>query len=264
MSDAFEELAALWARRDRLDQTEWTRLYGLVMDSLASSPPSEERTQPLSREAARSWRDLFFTDKLVMPATAGNSAMSRKLTPGGLGVFYRNYLLDQIRKVNRRPEYQGYEGAEDELVDEGASDGSDSGQHCPVDPSASFEGLDAESIRDCALGFLQAAEDWVVVYLALHFCGGRDRLPLSKLHQQFQIPSYHYKARELGIAPPRGGYEDFEAFGQTMLGHWLRDCGVALDPDNADTIRHAFDLLCLEAFREAGERGLADFEEEGR
>jgi hypothetical protein len=275
MNDLFEELAGLWARRDRLDESEWARLYDLVMQALASNaPPREETSLVLGAEGRQAWRDSFFADKVVMPAVAGNDAMSRELTPGGLGVFYRNYLRDQVRRVKRRPEYQGYEGAEDDLADQGtastdspitdgpgASDG-DSAEACSIDPGALSEGLDAETIGESARRFLDAADDWVVIYLALHFCHGRARLPLSKIHQQFQIPSYHYKARELGIAPPRGGYEDFEAFGQTMLGRWLRDCRVPLDPDRIETIRQAFDLLCLEAFREASDRGLADFEED--
>jgi hypothetical protein len=237
-----------------------------------NAPPREEGSLVLSAEDRKAWRDSFFADKVLMPAVAGNGAMSRELTPGGLGVFYRNYLRDQVRKVRRRPEYQGYEGAEDDLVDEGtvsadspmqdasgASD-RDAPDACSIDPSAFSEGLDTGAVRERAAEFVTEAEDWVVIYLALHFCGGRDRLPLSKIHQQFQIPSYHYKARELGIAPPRGGYEELEAFGKTMLGRWLQDCGVALDPDRIETIRQAFDLLCLEAFREAGERGLADLE----
>jgi hypothetical protein len=278
MSDAFEELAELWARRDRLDQAQWAQLYELVMETLASGgPPREESSLVLGTEDRQAWRDSFFADKVLMPAVAGNGAMSRELTPGGLGVFYRNYLRDQVRKTRRRPEYQGYEGAEDDLVDEGSintdpplqhgaglPEDSRAGEACSIDPSAFSDGLDAAAIRDSAAAFLEEADDWVVVYLALHFCGGRDRLPLSKIHQQFQIPPYHYKARELGIAPPRGGYEDFEAFGETMLGRWLQDCGVALDPDRIETIRQAFDLLCLEAFGEARERGLADFEEASR
>ncbi|NBD95308.1 MAG: hypothetical protein GVY11_02380 [Gammaproteobacteria bacterium] len=277
MSDAFEELAELWARRDRLDESEWTRLYGLVIDFLASSPPpDEERSLSSSKEAARAWRDSFFTDKVLMPATAGNAAMSRELTPGGLPHFYRNYLRDQLRKIKRRPEYQGYEGAEEDLADsqplgDEASPvdaavpaaGPDGSGQCGGEPGDDL-GLDVERVRSSAAEFLQDAEDWVVIYLALHFCHGRDRLPLSKIHQQFQIPSYHYKARELGIAPPRGGYENFEDFGETMIGRWLADCGVALDPERMETIRQAFDLLCLAAFREAGQRGLADFGEEGR
>jgi hypothetical protein len=275
VNEAFRELADLWARRDRLNQAEWARLYDLVMQALAwSAPPREEASLVLGAEGRQAWRDSFFADKVVMPAIAGNSAMSRELTPGGLGVFYRNYLRDQVRKTKRRPEYQGYKGAEDDLVDEGTvsatppmEDGSDtsdgdSADACSIDPSAFSEGLDAAAIRESARGFLEEADDWVVIYLALHFCHGRDRLPLSKIHQQFQIPSYHYKARELGIAPPRGGYEDFEAFGDTMLGRWLQDCRVPLDPDRIETIRQAFDLLCLEAFREASDRGLADFEED--
>ena len=269
VNEAFTELAELWARRDRLDEAEWTRLYELVMDALANSPPGEEWSRTLSGEAVRAWRDSFFVDKVLMPATTGNTAMSRELTPGGLPRFYRNYLRDQMRKVKRRREHQGYEGAEDDLADSASEIGQPVPNWCGLtgldadanahSDSPSDSGFDATSIEAGAREFLAAAEDWVVVYLALHFCGGRDRLPLSKIHQQFRIPSYHYKARQLGIAPPRGGYEALAEFKSTLIGRWLVDMGVALIPENLEIIRQAFDLLCLAAFREAGKRGLAEF-----
>ena len=37
--------------------------------------------------------------------------------------------------------------------------------------------------------------------------------------------------------------------------------GVALSPENTEIIRQAFDRLCLAAFREAKNRGLAEFGE---
>ena len=274
VNEAFAELAELWARRDRLDEAEWTRLYELVMDVLASSPPGEEWSRTLSGEAAQAWRNSFFVDKVLMPATAGNAAMSRELTPGGLPRFYRNYLRDQMRKVKRRREYQGYEGAEDDLADSDANIGQPVPDWCGLtgvdadgdanSDSLADAGLDAASIEAGAREFLAASEDWVVVYLALHFCGGRDRLPLSKIHQQFQIPSYHHKARQLGIAPPRGGYEELAQFESTMIGRWLKGLGIELIPEKAELIQQAFDFLCLEAFRQARSRGLADLQEAKR
>ena len=270
VSEAFTELAELWARRDQLDEPEWARLYELVMNALAASPPREEWTDPLSAEPARAWRDSFFADKVLNPAIAGNAAMSRELTPGGLPHFYRNYLLDQIRKVNRRHEYQGYEGSEEDLADPASVGGgqavaewpgkpTDEGGECSI--AVGDCSFDTAMIEDGARDFLKGSEDWVVVYLALHFCGGRDRLPLSRIHQQFQIPSYHHKARQLGIAPPRGGYEELAQFESTMIGRWLKGLGIELIPEKAELIQQAFDFLCLEAFRQARSRGLADLQE---
>ncbi|AKS41373.1 hypothetical protein [Wenzhouxiangella marina] len=266
MSDAFEELAGLWARRDALDEAEWTRLHALVMAELAAAPPGEEFDAVLSRENASAWRDSFFADKVLMPAIRGNAAMSRELTRGGLRVFYRNYLRDQLRKIGRRREVQGYEGAEDNVpdavnhnpafIDPSASIQASTDLTCPIDDSDGDR--DGNPLQASAIAFMRGAENWVVVYLALHFCGGRDRLPLSKVHQQFQIPSYHYKARQLGIAPPRGGFESFSEFGETMIGQWLSTNGIELDEDNIEAIRQAFDRLCLAAFHEARDRGLAE------
>lgn len=263
MSDDFDELSELWARRDRLSEKEWHRLYELVMTTLACSPPGEEYGEVLSREAEAAWRDSFFTDKVLMPATAGNAAMSRELTPGGLRHFYRNYLRDQLRKVKRRREQQGYDGSEEDIAHNtpGPWSVADGQSEDDCECFGDDEQENDEAIQRSAREFLQGSEDWVVVYLALHFCNGRERLPLSKIHQQFQIPSYHYKARQLGIAPPRGGFDELEEFRQTLIGGWLSDNGVDLDPERREPIRRAFDLLCLEAFREATRRELADLGE---
>ena len=257
---AFAELADLWARRGDLSQDEWSRLYRLVMGMLKANPVREEGEPSLGGPGAvEHLRQSFFVDKVLLPATAADAEPNPELTLYGLPVFYRRYLLDQLRAIQRHGETELPEADDGRMAD--AKPENPYGWLGQV--AADCECLDvSEEVDSCALQdsarrFLRGEDDWVVIYLALHFCNGRERLPLSKIQRVYSIPSYHYKARQLGIAPPRGGYEAMTQFGDTLIGRWLTGNGIRLAEDQRHVIRHAFDLLCLEAFAECDRRELS-------
>jgi hypothetical protein len=252
MNDVSDELSDLWARRATLSEAEWTRLYRLCIAVLEARPDSMEAQLVPARDSAarRSLRDSFFVDKVLMPAHAAGRVMRDELKPWALLGFYANWLRDQLRARGRGPE------SSDELdvgrtVDEDAEVPGQLRADCTTEAP---DAVDGDAVRASARDFVAALEDWAVLYLALHFCHGRERLPLSRLHRIYVIPSYHYKARQLGIAPPRGGFGDPRDFADTLLGRWLIGCGIALDAERLDAIRFAFDLLCLEAFAEHDRR----------
>lgn len=262
MTGNFQELADLWSRRADLSKQEWTRLYHLVTALLEANPVREEWSEKLGSERRDTLRDSFFIDKVLLPATAPGADPNPELTLRALPVFYRRYLLDQIRAVGRRKESELPADDDARMV---ASKGRDHfGLFGDVDGECDcideLGEIDSCALQENARKFLQGEDDWVVAYLALHFCHGRERLPLSKIQRQYRIPSYHYKARQLGIAPPRGGYAGLSQFADTMIGRWLSDNGIALDENNKGMIRHAFDLLCMEAFTECDRRELTDRE----
>ena len=265
MTDHFTELADLWARRADLSREEWTRLYHLVMGVLEASPVREERKPELGgNEAVQSLRQSFFIDKVLLPATAPGADPNPNLTLRALPVFYKRYLLDQLRAIQRHGETELPEADDARMADPNAQNRfgwlGEVGADCEC--LDEVEGVDSCAIQENARKFLRGEDDWVVVYLALHFCHGRERLPLSKIQRVYQIPSYHYKAKILGIAPPRGGYAGMSQFADTMIGRWLTDNGIALEEDRRHVIRHAFDLLCLEAFAECDRRELTAREAE--
>lgn len=262
MSKTFAELADLWSRRADLSEHEWNRLYQLVTSVLEANPVREEWSEELGSENRDTLRDSFFIDKVLLPATAPGADPNPELTLRALPVFYRRYLLDQIRAVGRRKESElpadddGRMAAPKGRDHFGLFGDADGDCDCIDDLGE----IDSCALQDSARKFLRGEDDWVVVYLALHFCHGRDRLPLSKIHRQYRIRSYHYKARQLGIAPPRGGYAGLAQFADTMIGRWLADNAIALDENSIGVIRHAFDLLCMEAFTECDRRELTDRE----
>jgi len=260
MTGSFAELADLWARRANLSRDEWARLYHLVMAVLQANPVRDERKPELGGEdAVKSLRQSFFIDKVLLPATAPGADPNPNLTLRALPVFYRRYLLDQLRAIQRRGETELPEDDDGRMIDPAAENRfgwlGELGADCEC--LSEVDEVDSCALQDSARRFLKGEDDWVVVYLALHFCHGRERLPLSKIQRVYQIPSYHYKARMLGIAPPRGGYAGLAEFADTMIGRWLVSNDIALEEDRRHIIRHAFDLLCVEAFAECDRRDLS-------
>lgn len=264
MSGDFQELADLWARRGDLSRPEWHRLYELVIALLNANPVSQERADKLGDEKVRTLRHSFFVDKVLLPATAPGADPNPDLTLRALPVFYRRYLIDQIRAVDRLSESELPENDDGRMADRKPASGAfglfgDADGECGcIDDLGE---IDSCALQESAREFLRGEDDWVVLYLALHFCHGRDRIPLSQIQRVYRIPSYHYKARALGIAPPRGGYAGMAEFADTLIGRWLTDNDIALNEDNRGVIRHAFDLLCMEAFAENDRRELTVPEE---
>ena len=252
MSDDSDELSDLWARRTSLSEAEWTRLYHLCRAVLDARPDAMESRLVSARDPAarRALRDSFFVDKVLMPAHSPGRVMGSELKPWALLGFYANWLRDQLRARGRNPE-TGEAPDADRTADDATEVPGEQRADCTIEAP---DTVDDRALRASARAFVQRLEDWAVLYLALHFCHGRERLPLSRLHTMYAIPSYHYKARQLGIAPPRGGYGDPRDFADTLLGEWLTASGIALEAEALDAIRFAFDLLCLEAFAEHDRR----------
>jgi hypothetical protein len=251
MSDTFPELADLWSRRANLSEAEWTRLYKLVMGVLAANPVHEESDPKLGGpHGAEALRQSFFMDKVLVPATAPGANPNPTLELGGLPSFYRNYLKSQFRKLKSRPQTGLPDDDDGRMADRSPGFGIFGTAEGDCECLEDSDEVDSCALQKDAREFLRDCEEWVVLYLALHFCMGRSRLPLSKVHEIYRIPSYHHKARKLGIAPPRGGYRELADFGDTLLGRWLTDNGIELVEKNLAVIRHAFDLLCMEAFAE--------------
>lgn len=264
MTGDFQELADLWARRARLSRDEWARLYLLVEHVLASNPVGEESDPKLGGPAAtKHLRHSFFIDKVLFPATAPGADPNPELTLRALPVFYRRFLLDQLRAIQRHGTRELPADDDGRMADPADENRfgwlGELGAECEC--LGDIDEIDSCALQESARKFLRAQDDWIVVYLALHFCHGRERLTMSKIHRVYRIRSYHYKARLLGIAPPRGGYADLAQFADTMLGRWLTENDITLAEDRRHVIRHAFDLLCIEAFAECDRRELSGREE---
>jgi hypothetical protein len=107
-------------------------------------------------------------------------------------------------------------------------------------------GLTRESVRQSARQFFSENEKWVHLYLALNTCvDQKARLSLKSLAEIHQIPSYHCRARKLGITRKKGQFE--EGYEDTILGKWLVSLGLAAKIENLGAIEVAFKILCWEA-----------------
>ncbi|MCA1779510.1 MAG: hypothetical protein LC637_09045 [Xanthomonadaceae bacterium] len=256
VNDGDAQLSDLWARRGDLSEREWGELYQRVMAALASGRNDFEQSLAGGHpKNAEELRHAFFVHKIATPALLPGYVPRPQLSAGGVRAFYFNFLRDEHDRRKRRPEQQLPHDNDARMADPAA-------EHEACEARGHRPGFDRDALEKSARKFLRKSEYWVVLYLALHFCHGRERLPLSKIQYQYQIPSYHYKAKLLGIAPPRGGYTGFAGFSKTMLGRWLADNAIPLQEDKMDIIRSAFDVLCFEAFKEFDRRELQREEEQ--
>ena len=106
----------LWSRRDGLDAAEWDRLYELVCSVLKPYRPKELGSLPEDRQV---YIDDFFADK-VLKSSASPSVLFHA---GAIRVFYRNYLLDQIRELTQHKKY--FVSAHRDDCDEDPKNGAD-------------------------------------------------------------------------------------------------------------------------------------------
>jgi hypothetical protein len=233
----------LWSRRDGLDAAEWDRLYELVCSVLKPYRPKELGSLPEDRQV---YIDDFFADK-VLKSSASPSVLFHA---GAIRVFYRNYLLDQIRELTQHKKY--FVSAHRDDCDEDPKNGAD---QLRDESAAAFaelaeHGLTVAQTAQSAKAFLLHCEAWVPVYLAFNFCPDKPRSEtLQALAQRLRIASYHHKASKLGINwDPRKVSSQGKGFADTVLGRWIcDDLQLEIRPENAEAILDIFKILCFEA-----------------
>ncbi len=109
-----------------------------------------------------------------------------------------------------------------------------------------YAGLKLKSVKSSARDFFFENKEWVNLYLSLNTCvDDKTQIPLFKLAELHQIPSYHYRAKDLGITRKKGQFE--EGYEKTILGKWLLSLGLSTKIENRGAIEVAFKILCWEA-----------------
>jgi len=229
----FSDLITLWQQRDQLDTRGWETLYKLVCGSLKRCNPSILSVLPENKEY---YIQDFFLLKVFEPARHESNAPSG---PGELCSYFKNFLIDVYRAADQQHRELFLEF--DELVEKLPA----------VDCAAEDEwaslrehGLSPESVHESARLFLLELEEVEQLYLALHVCADAPQ-PLYQLAEQYRIPSYHYRARQLGITRKKGEFQ--AGYEQTRIGHWITtELGLGLE--NIATIGVVFKILCLVSF----------------
>jgi hypothetical protein len=234
-----KQLTHLWQSRDDLTQAEWEALYILVFDILKRSNPSILRSLPESKEH---YIQDFFLLKVFEPAKH-NSACPHGANE--LCSYFNNFLIDVYRSASLRTTdlVENYDEVERTCAD--AHDYA-----APTDGEFFEYGISHGDVHQRAQDFLGDLDEIGRIYLALHACADAPE-PLYKLAEQFRIPSYHYRAHQLGITRKKGEFgEDYES---TDIGNWLvKKLGLDLSANPA--VLTALKILCLESLQQYQEK----------
>lgn len=236
---ADNHLTPLWERRDNLTEAEWEELYKLIFSILTRSNPSILRSLPESKEH---YIQDFFLLKVFEPAKHASSS------PRGaneLCSYFNNFLIDVYRSASLRTT---------DLVedwDEVERTCAEAGDHAAPTDSEFFDyGISHQDVHQRAQGFLNQLDDVARIYLALHACADAPE-PLYKLAERLRIPSYHYRAHQLGITRKKGEFGD--DYASTQIGQWLEK-GLGLELSANPAVHTALKILCLESLQQYQEK----------
>jgi hypothetical protein len=233
-------LTPLWDNRDQLSEAQWEELYKLILSILNRSNPSILRSLP---EDKGHYIQDFFLLKVFEPAKRKCSSPR-----GGneLCSYFNNYLIDVYRSAGLRNTDLL------ESYDEVERNCEDACNYAVAADGEFFEyGLSHQDVHQRAKIFLERLDDIGRIYLALNACSDVPE-PLYKLAERLRIPSYHYRAHQLGITRKKGEFgDDYEA---TQIGCWLTtELGLELSANPA--VLTALKILCHESLQQYQQKG---------
>ncbi len=228
-----------WKRRPELSSHEWTEFYRLVHDVLVSRSFPQEQGLP---DDLRTHIDDFFLKKIVLPARAKAHLRDQPQRAFSYLIrMFRNYLFDLQRAIASQSKW------ETELPEPDQEDNEFSYKNESIELLYKH-GFQRTTLKYAAQDFLRAAPPWeglqnelwwIFPYLSCHFFATEGE-SLSTLARRLNIPSYHYKARKLGITSVRGGFPDHDTFvKETYLGGWIAHIGVDLNDDDGPALVRA-------------------------
>jgi hypothetical protein len=236
-------LLDLWHRRTRLTQTEMGQVYQLVRVALRGYHPSELRSLPEDKEELVA--QFIFSRVLRLDANRAAShacAESAPSTAYALCAYFRRYLIDCLRSASLKHNVSLEVDDMAARIDTQARSLDD-----PVDNALAEHGLSEPRVRAAARTLLDSLEpaDRLILRAALG-AGGDCKGGLKGVATEHEVPSYHYRARKLGVTRKKTAtLADFRA---TRIGGWLgATLGIALAPENRAAILIALNLLALEA-----------------
>lgn len=237
---ADNRLVQLWECRDDITEVEWEELYKLIFGILKRSNPSILRSLPESKEH---YIQDFFLLKVLEP-TKRNSASPHGAS--ALCSYFNRYLIDVYRGSGLRTTDYVEDFDEVERTCDDARDYT-----MPADSEFFDYGFNHQDVHQRAKTFLDQLDEIGRIYLALHACADAPE-PLYKLAERLRIPSYHYRAHQLGITRKKGEFgDDYES---TQIGQWLdKELGLELTANSA--VLAALKILCLESLQQYPNNG---------
>jgi len=238
-----------WRRRrlpPGLTEAEWADFYHRVTRLLIRTrlPAAYAET-----EIRQDLIHAFFVQKILQNArtTQAGDLESAHALHGYLKRFAQDELSDQAGLVEMNDD-----GAadEDRLAEEMAA--------CPVMLShddlhlLAEAGIDVATANEKADRFLATLGEGERRMLRHHTCAeDEDRLPMDAIAKRWQIASYHYKAKKLGITGQKGGF--FQGYEKTLLGGWLKELRAEISPEWHRELVTLLNLLCLRVQKILGE-----------
>lgn len=247
------QLQSYWQRRvsfqDALSESEWSAFYSLVVQILTRYRPRELASLP---ETPDYYIQEFFYHKVLLAADRASS--EDRIHAGALRLYFLRFLRDVLdREMSGDRKLLVFENT---LGDADDSYGSLSERFADLGDDADLalreHGVKVEDVAKAADAFLERAESWVGLYLAVHHCPDHGvGMPLGQLAKLHGIANYHPKARQLGITRTKEE-TSFAGYERTMLGKWLScDLGIAIEGDNYLAILLALKILCWVALHRA-------------
>ena len=233
--DRYLKFAELWHSRERLDEAGWAGLYQVTHELLASCSVKSFVAELGDRKALI---DDFFHDKIFMTAGSGGGV---PFSGGALCQYFRRYLTDRTRNAWDAHRVSGDEA---ETIYE----------NCDCEPEEDTDqileeiGLKVSQVAESARGFLETLAESDRIYLFFSACADEAEA-LSSLAKRFRIPSYHHRAKRLGITREKGQLE--AGYEETQIGGWLsRSLGIGITADHSREILAALKILCLVSLSE--------------
>lgn len=224
-----------------------TELYQLIRQILResrrfSAPDATQRDSMIN---------AFFLKKVLEPASLGKK--HHCFHAGALRVWFSRFLTTEWRKFDERKAYgAGFNDDfdNDDFVEAAAASTADEefDASCDAATLLAEAGLDEESVRQSSDRLIDGLESWAHLYLAEHLCPPDEkRQPLDSIAKAYQIPSYHARARRLGITRKKDDTPaDYE---QTILGCWLKSfTGGRMEHDQQPLYALLFNFLCRSVF----------------
>lgn len=244
-----QAILGYWRRRKLspgLSEAEWADFYQQVTRLLIRTRLPAEYADT---EARQDLIHAFFVQKILQNArtTQAGDLDSTHVLHG----YLKRFAQDEIREQAGLVEIDEYAADEEDVF-------TDVVEACAVALSHDDLHLLAEAGIDVATAnaeadrFLATLGEGERRMLRHHTCAEDEaRLPMDAIAKRWQIASYHYKAKKLGITGQKGGF--FQGYENTLLGGWLTKLRAEISPEWHRELVALLNLLCLRVQKTMGE-----------
>lgn len=264
-----KELEDLWQRRDRLNESEWTKLYELIYRSLCTKRggfgswlkhvPNEDlnvqkNSEFSSKFEAYVWE--FYLEKMIRACEDKQSVdKNQKISKAYFREAFKNFLIDKGRYFNNRPwttqsdeinPHNPQENDEDLDIFERLSENKIDPDWRPS-PEQKWIlwnfGLDLATVTTSVRDFFNRLTQEDRNLFKEHFIEGKT---LKDLKEQMPNTNIYYAASRLGISKNK---KQFPSYYKTRIGQWLADLGLFLNLREPDSHEREVLFIVLQILR---------------